>query len=149
MLKLPPILLVEDSDEDYETTIRAFKNVKIVNEVIRCEDGDQALDYLFQRGAYGDPLKFPRPSLVILDLNMPGTDGRMVLTQLKSDKVLRMIPIVILSTSSDQRDIDYCYLEGANSFLKKPVSFEIFLESIQRLKEFWFECALLPEIARR
>ncbi|MEO5969195.1 MAG: response regulator [Bdellovibrionia bacterium] len=146
MSRTSPILLVEDSDEDYETTMRAFKKVRMANQVIRCEDGDQALDYLFRRGIYKDALKSPRPSLILLDLNLPGTDGRAVLEKLKKESNLRMIPVVILTTSSDQRDIDKCYSEGANSFVQKPVSFENFVESLQRLKDFWFEIVLHPDL---
>lgn len=142
-----PIFLVEDSDEDYEITIRAFKRVHLDNKVVRFETGDQALDYLFRRGIYSDPLKSPRPSLLLLDLNLPGTTGTMVLSKIKHDADLRHIPVVVLTTSSDQHDIDECYSEGANSFIKKPVSFEKFVESVQRLKDFWFDIALLPDPA--
>src|SRR5436305_10386790 len=79
------ILLVEDSPEDYEVTVRAFRKANLVNPVFRCQDGEEALDYLYQRGRYADIERAPRPGLILLDLNLPGTDGREVLAQIKSD----------------------------------------------------------------
>ena len=139
------ILIVEDGDEDFETTIRAFRQVRMGNEVIRCNDGDSALDYLFRRGLYVDPASSPRPTLILLDLNLPGTDGREVLRKIKESENLRMIPVIVLTTSSDERDINKCYDLGANSFVQKPVSFDRFVESIRKIRDFWFEIVLFPE----
>ncbi|MBI4389529.1 MAG: response regulator [Nitrospinae bacterium] len=139
------ILFVEDSDEDYQTTLRAFKKAGLHNPVQRCEDGDEALDYLFRRGKFSDPANSPRPELVLLDLNLPGTDGRDVLIEIKNDQELRRIPIIVLTTSSDERDIDKCYQDGANSYIHKPVNLENFFQAIQKLKDFWFEVAILPK----
>ena len=138
------ILIVEDSDTDYEATLRAFKNSKMANPVNRCEDGEEALDYLFQRNAYSDETKSPRPELIMLDLNMPGTDGREVLQEIKNDPELKKIPVIVLTTSSDALDINKCYEAGANSYIVKPVNLPGFFEAIQKLKDFWFEVALLP-----
>ena len=118
------ILLVEDSPEDYEVTVRAFRKANLVNPVFRCQDGEEALDYLYQRGRYADPEQAPRPGLILLDLNLPGTDGREVLAQVKSDAQLRTIPVIVLTTSADERDIEGCYRAGANSYIQKPVSLE-------------------------
>src|SRR4029077_4333848 len=93
-----PILLVEDSPEDYEVTVRAFKKANLSNPVFRCQDGEEALDFLYQRGAYADPARAPRPGIILLDLTLPGTDGRQVLAQVKGDPRLRPIPVVVLTT---------------------------------------------------
>ena len=140
-----PILLVEDSPEDYETTIRAFRKAGVANNIRRCEDGDEALDYLYQRGAFGAPDPAPRPGIILLDLNLPGTDGREVLWQIKGDPKLKTIPVLVLTTSTDQRDIEECYQLGANSYIQKPVDLPGFLEAIQRLKDYWFEIVVLPK----
>ena len=142
-----PILLVEDSPEDYEVTVRAFKRANLANPVYRCEDGEDALDYLYQRGAYADPAAAPRPGIILLDLNLPGTDGRQVLAQVKSDPLLKIIPVVVLTTSADERDIEGCYRAGANSYVQKPVRLEAFLKSVQVLKNYWFEIVILPRSA--
>lgn len=139
------ILLVEDSEVDYETVIRAFKKGKLDNPIIRCPDGDDALDYLHRRGRYADPALSPRPVLVLLDLNLPGTDGREVLEEMKSDQDLKDIPVIVMTTSSDQRDVERCYKDGANSYVTKPVTFEGYLEAVKRLHMYWFETVLLPK----
>jgi CheY-like chemotaxis protein len=139
------ILIVEDSDIDYETTLRAFKKSNMANPVQRCEDGEDALDYLFQRDRYSDADKSPRPDLILLDLNLPGTDGREVLEEIKKDPKLKPIPVIVLTTSSDEDDIEVCYRSGANSYIQKPVDLQGFFAAIQRLKDFWFEVVLLPK----
>ena len=139
-----PILLVEDSPEDYETTVRALKKAGLANPIFRCENGEEALDYLYRRGAYSDPASSPRPGVMLLDLNLPGTDGREVLAEVKGDADLRSIPVVVLTTSSDERDIERCYQAGANSYVKKPVDLDGFLHAIQRLSDYWFEVVILP-----
>src|SRR5215208_4460697 len=111
-----PILLVEDSPEDVETTRRAFQRSGLRNPVFHCSTGDEALDYLFRRGAYADPASSPRPGVILLDLNLPGTDGREVLEEIKRDGDLKQIPVVVLTTSSDDRDVTACYRAGANSY---------------------------------
>ncbi|MFQ5503039.1 MAG: response regulator [Phycisphaerae bacterium] len=139
-----PILLVEDNPEDYEATVRSFKKAGIANKIYRCEDGDDALDYLFRRGQYTDPDAAQRPGVILLDLNMPGTDGREVLQEIKTNERLKSIPVIVLTTSADNRDIRDCYQAGANSYIQKPVDLMGFVESIQRLKDYWFEIVILP-----
>lgn len=138
------ILIVEDSDTDYEATVRALKNSKMANPINRCEDGEEALDYLYRRNQYSDPKTSPRPELIMLDLNLPGTDGREVLEEIKKNPNLKSIPVIVLTTSSDSMDINKCYVAGANSYIVKPVNLPGFFDAIQRLKDFWFEVALLP-----
>jgi CheY-like chemotaxis protein len=145
MINKSLILLVEDNDQDYEATIRAFAKVRMANKVHRCENGEEALDYLFRRGAFSDPIKAPRPALIMLDLNLPGTDGREVLAEIKQDLHLKKIPVVVLTTSSDERDIEKCYQEGANSIIQKPVSFDRLVEAIGYLKNYWFEIVLFSK----
>jgi len=139
-----PILMVEDNPEDYEATVRALGSSGVANRIIHCEDGDDALDYLFRRGRFADPHTSPWPGVILLDLNMPGTDGREVLAQIKQDQRLRPIPVIILTTSSDERDINDCYRMGANSYVQKPVNLSGFIHAIQRLHDYWFEIVILP-----
>ena len=138
------ILLVEDNNEDFETTKRALRKAGLRNNLRRCEDGDEALDYLRRSGKYADPKTSPRPGIILLDLNLLGTDGREVLREIKTDKRLRTIPVIVLTTSEDQRDIQYCYNSGANSYLHKQVDLTGFYAAIQRLKDYWFEIVILP-----
>lgn len=139
-----PFLLVEDSPEDFEATVRALRKSGLANPIFHCSDGDEALDYLYQRGKYA---RAARPGAILLDLNLPGTDGREVLTEIKSDATLKSIPVIVLTTSSDSRDIDKCYHAGANSYIRKPVDLEGFVRAIQHLKEYWFEIVILPRSA--
>ena len=138
------ILVIEDSDEDFEATIRAFRKAEVRREVRRCADGDEAMDYLHRRGAFADAASSPRPALVMLDLNMPGTDGREVLEEMKRDESTRMTPVIVLTTSSSPRDIEACYEAGASSYIIKPVDFERFSRSIRSLAEYWFGTVALP-----
>jgi two-component system, response regulator len=140
------MLLVEDSPEDREATLRALKKAGLANPIHCCGTGDEALDYLFQRGKYADRRLAPRPSVVLLDLNLPGTDGREVLAEIKKTDHLKTIPVIVLTTSADDRDIQGCYRMGANSYVKKPVDLEGFMHSIQRLKDYWFEVVILPKV---
>ncbi|HLF98804.1 MAG TPA: response regulator [Methylococcaceae bacterium] len=138
------ILVVEDSDDDFHATARAFKKAGLANPVRRCTNGDQALDYLYRRGEFADPADAPRPGIILLDLNLPGTDGREVLRVAKLDPDLHKIPVVVLTTSDAEQDIQRCYDYGANSFVHKPVDLHGFVVAMTRLKEYWFEVAILP-----
>ncbi len=140
-----PILLVEDSPEDFEATQRAFRKSGLKNTLLRCEDGDEALDYLHRRGKYADPASSPRPGVILLDLNLPGTDGRQVLSEVKNNEHLHDIPVVVLTTSADERDISACYRAGANSYIQKPVDIDGFMKAIERLNGYWFEVVILPK----
>jgi CheY-like chemotaxis protein len=142
-----PILIVEDSPEDYEALVRAFAKVGIPNPVYRFSYGEDAYDFLKQRGRYFKHGAEERPGLLILDLNLPGTDGLRVLRGIREDEALRAIPVIILSTSSNFREIESCYLAGANSYMVKPSSPAEFVEAIRKLKEFWLEAATLPALA--
>ena len=140
---LSPVLVVEDSAEDFMALGRAFRKHALQNPVLRCSDGDQALEYL--RG-YGKHPAWPKalPALVLLDLNMPGTDGRDVLDIVKHDPRLHNIPVIIFSTSSNSRDIEDCYRLGANSYLTKPVSYTELEEKIRLTIQYWLGASELP-----
>ena len=140
----PTLLLVEDSPEDRVATLRAFRKCGMTSRVDTCEDGDEALDYLLGQGKYAPPNNRVRPSLVLLDLNLPGTDGREVLIQMKRNASLKQIPVVVLTTSTDERDISGSYEAGASGYVKKPVDLEVFMRTIRLMKEWWFDTVILP-----
>jgi two-component system, response regulator len=131
-----PILMVEDSEDDFEATMRAFRKANLRNPIMRAASGDEAIELL-------DKAKH-KPGLILLDLNMPGMDGRQLLTVLKQREDTRKTPVVILTTSDDERDVDACYQLGANTYIQKPVNLDGLFAAIQRLKEYWFEIAILP-----
>lgn len=140
---LKSILVVEDSIEDFTALGRVFRKQAIQNPVLRCEDGDQALQYL---QGYGKHLGWPQglPAIILLDLNLPGTDGRTVLEILKQDPYLQSIPVIILSTSSNARDIDDCYRLGANSYMTKPIEYAVLEEKVCLIIHYWLKTAELP-----
>jgi CheY-like chemotaxis protein len=141
------ILIVDDSDDDYDATVRALcKNNNLQNPLRRCEDGHQALDYLYHRGPYQNFGESDRPGIILLDLNLPGIDGRKVLAEIKGDAQLKRIPVIVMTNSDDERDIQVCYDIGANTYIRKPLNWPGFLEAMQRLKEYWFEIAILPKV---
>jgi CheY-like chemotaxis protein len=141
MNSLRPILLAEDNPNDVELTITALKEARIANEVVVAGDGEQALNYLLRRGAYaGRAMR--QPAVILLDLKMPKVDGREVLKQIRLDPELRLIPVVVLTSSREERDLLESYDRGANSYVVKPVDFEEFIGAISKLGVFW---ALLNE----
>jgi CheY-like chemotaxis protein len=142
------LLVVEDSDEDYETTRRTLKKIGASVMISRCVDGDDALDRLFRRGIYAISDAMPLPSLILLDLNLPATDGREVLERIKRDEMLKSIPVVVLTTSSNPKDVEVCYRNGANSYMLKPVNLQQFTHQLKLMYEFWFNAVLLPEPLR-
>ena len=141
---LPSVLVVEDSPEDYEATRRALERGGLANPLVHFPTGDEALDYLFPRGRAPHPAAAARPSLILLDLNLPGTDGREVLARLKGDPVMRQVPVVVLTTSRDQRDVTDCYLAGANSYVQKPVDLAGFRAAMETLRGYWLDVVVLP-----
>lgn len=139
------ILIVDDSDDDYNATVRALsKDGGLQNPLHRCEDGQQALDYLFYRGAYKDADKVGIPGIILLDLNLPGIDGRQVLAELKNDDKLKRVPVIVMTNSDADRDIEDCYRMGANTYIRKPFDWLEFCDAIRHLKEYWFDIAFLP-----
>ena len=140
------IMIVDDSDDDYSATVRALsRDGGLQNPLHRCEDGQQALDYLFRRGFCNDEDKADLPGIILLDLNMPRIDGRRVLEELKKDDRLKRIPVIVMTNSNADRDIDECYRLGANTYINKPFEWAEFCKVIRHLKEYWFEIASIPK----
>ncbi len=139
----PPILVVEDSPEEYEALNWAFRKLSISPSCFRCSDGDDALDYLNRDGKYKNLTEEDIPAIILLDLNLPGSDGREILKEIKEHQELRAIPVIILTTSSNPVDIETCYQRGANSYIIKPVSMEKFLETVQHINDYWFKAVTL------
>ena len=139
------ILMIEDSDEDYVALQRVFKKSNYDFQLERTSDAIQALDFLLARGEYKSNRDSEIvPSLILLDLNLPGLDGRELLLQLKRDDRLKEIPVVILTTSNNPRDVLYCYRNGANGYQLKAVGFDKFFNSIRSMISYWFETATIP-----
>jgi CheY-like chemotaxis protein len=139
-----PLLVAEDSDEDFEALQRFLQRMAVRNPVYRCANGDEVLDFLYQEGEYEDAVAAPRPSVILLDLNLPGTDGRDILEQLKQDDSFREIPIVVFTTSVNPRDIEFCYQKGANGYLVKPVEMQALQKTVQAFVEYWLETNTPP-----
>lgn len=137
--KTCPVLIVEDSDEDFEAFCRGWRKSGANNPIYRCEDGDEALDFLFNRNEYASEESYPRPCLILLDLNLPGTDGREVLTEIKSDTSLRSIPVVVFTTSANPKDLEICYKNGANSYIVKPIDVKKLMNTVKTLSQYWFD----------
>ena len=135
------ILLVEDSETDAELTLEALKQGKLQNTVHHVKDGEEALSYLRLEGEYKNAT---RPDLVLLDLNMPKVDGREVLRQIRADDDLKVIPVVILTTSSQDKDILESYGLAANSYIVKPVNLASFFEVVKEINNFWVRVVALP-----
>lgn len=138
------ILLVEDNPADVEITIEAFRRSHRGNHVSICRDGEEALDFLFQRNRFARPGAAPRPDLVLLDLNLPRKSGLEVIAQVKSSAPLRDIPVVVLTTSDRDEDVTSSYRLGANCYLTKPVQFDECVKLIADIQQYWLELAKLP-----
>lgn len=133
----PVILLVEDNPDDVELTLRAFRKNKIRNDIVVTRDGVEALDYLFGTGAYRDRDTGILPQLVLLDLKLPRLGGMEVLKRLRSDERTRFLPVVVLTSSTEERDLAEAYRSGVNSYIRKPVDFNKFAEAVQLLGLYW------------
>jgi two-component system response regulator len=142
-MTLRPILLVEDNPDDEKLTLRALKKNQIQNEIIVARDGVEALDYLFvsPERPMGE-----RPAIVLLDLKLPKIDGIEVLRRIRADSVMRLIPIVILTSSREEQDLIAGYQIGANSYIRKPVDFVQFTEAVRQLGLYWLMLNELPSL---
>jgi CheY-like chemotaxis protein len=139
------ILLCDDDEDDRLLTMQALREAHVSNNVVTVEDGEQLLDYLYQRGEYaGATGAAPRPGMILLDLNMPKLDGREALKIIKDDPNLRDIPVVVLTTSRAEHDILRSYALGVNSFISKPVTFSGLVEAMNVLGRYWLEIVELP-----
>lgn len=143
----PVILIVEDSDEDFYIFMRATQNLDSLARspyrFLRFQDGDEVLDYLFRQGEYQN-LNAPLPVAMLLDLNLPGTDGRDIIKQVKQISHLQTLPIIVLTTSNSQRDIQTCYQYGTNCYIIKPMDVPEMYQTIQTLVQHWFQFTALP-----
>ncbi|MBN3039123.1 MAG: response regulator [Candidatus Omnitrophica bacterium] len=138
------ILLVEDNETDIKITLRAFSKVKIKNNIYVVNDGEEALDFIRHEGKYQDKEKFPRPDLILLDINLPKMDGFQVLEALKKDIRYNYIPIVMLTSSRDQEDIARSYRDGAASFIPKPLNYDDFVKVVEGFNFYWNMINKLP-----
>jgi two-component system response regulator len=136
-MKTKVILLVEDNPDDELLTLRALKKSGVRNEIVVAHDGVEALDYLFASGPYSGRDPAIMPQLILLDLKLPRVDGLEVLRRLRSDERTRRLPVVILTSSREQRDMLEGYGLGANSYIRKPVNFEQFVKTIELLRSYW------------
>jgi CheY-like chemotaxis protein len=136
------ILLVEDNPGDVELTRVAMKDGRVANRLHVVSDGEEALDFLYRRGAHRQAVV---PDLILLDLNLPKLNGKHVLAQLKADAQLRNIPVVVLTTSAAEEDIARSYACHANSYIQKPVDFEQFMRAVKQIEEYWLMLVKLPQ----
>lgn len=142
--KQHPLLVIEDSDEDFAALERMITKAQVANPVYRCEDGEEALDYLYREGEYQDISVSPRPSLIVLDLNLPGTNGKEVLARIKQDQELKTIPVVIFSTSSNPKDVNACYRYGISGYIVKPMDINRLNQLVKNFLGYWFQTVELP-----
>ena len=139
-----PILVIEDSSEDFEVLERAFKKAGFTVPLHRCKNGQEATNLLYREGEYEFFPKEAEPSMILLDLNMPGLDGHTLLENVKDDDRLRHIPIIVLSTSSNLDDVNKCYRNGANSYIQKPGDMSGYVNMVRELQDYWFVRCQLP-----
>jgi CheY-like chemotaxis protein len=140
----PVVLLMADDDpDDVALTREALEESRIANDFHTVADGNELLDYLRQEGEFSESTA-PRPKLILLDLNMPKKDGRQALKEIKADPLLRMIPVVVLTTSGADEDVARAYASGAASYIQKPVTFQGLVKAMQALGTYWFQIVKLP-----
>jgi two-component system response regulator len=139
------ILLVEDNADHAALTMRSLRDGNMLNEIFWVKDGQEAVDFLSRAGRYAAPARVPRPGLILLDIRLPKLDGHEVLRHIKSDPALRTIPVIMLTTSERDDEINACYEAGVNSYVSKPVKFTDFVETIKSLKLYWVMVNHLPD----
>ncbi len=138
------ILMADDDEDDCMLIREALVESRVACELHVVTDGEELTDYLYHRGKYANPASFPRPDLILLDLNMPKKDGREALREIKADAQLKQIPVVVLTTSSAEEEINHTYNLGANSFIVKPLTFAALVEVMKTIGKYWFEIVELP-----
>jgi len=146
MVKMNPIeiLMADDDKDDQLLTKKALEKSRLINNLHFVDDGVHLVDYLYHRNGYEDKTRFPRPDLILLDLNMPRMDGREALRIIKNDESLKRMPVIILTTSQEDKEILNSYDLGANSYITKPVDFSNFLDAMAVLSEYWISIVKLP-----
>jgi two-component system response regulator len=138
------ILLVEDNESDAELTLHALVKSKLINKIVRVDDGEKALDFLFCRGPYSGRTFTSPPRLVLLDLKLPKVDGMQVLRQVKNDPRTKPIPVILLTASKEERDVAESYYLGVNSYIQKPVNFTDFQDVVRQLGMYWLLVNIKP-----
>lgn len=138
------ILIAEDDDDQYELTSSALSGYRLTNKLRRVVDGEDLMNYLLRHGEYQNRELYPRPRIILLDLNMPRKDGREALREIKAHPELKRIPVVVLTVSRDEQDIGRMYDLGANSYIAKPTGFGRLEEILKTFGHYWFEVAELP-----
>jgi CheY-like chemotaxis protein len=136
------ILLVEDNEGDIYLTTEALEEKRIINQISVVKDGQAALDFIFKRGEYSDA---KMPDLILLDVNLPKKNGHEVLAEIKSDEISKHIPVIVLTTSSSEKDINSCYKNHANCYITKPVEADQFLQAVSTIEGFWLSIVSLPK----
>ena len=138
------VLLVDDSEADQEIVQRALEDGKMECTLLLANHGEEALQLLRHEGPFTDKIKYPKPDLILLDINMPVMDGRSTLKAIREDEALKRLPVIMLTTSNYDKDVIDSYNLGVNAFLTKPVSYYEFVDKIAGLETFWFELVVLP-----
>lgn len=147
MKALHAILLVEDNPADVKITQRALRDGASPVELLVVRDGQEAVEYLLRQGAYADQPDWRRPDLILLDLNLPRLNGLQVLERIRATPSLRTTPVVVLTTSRRQEDVQQMYAAGANTYIEKPQDFNRFVQVLQTIERYWLGTALLPPMA--
>lgn len=147
-MKSKTILLVEDNPSDVELTKRAFEKERITNEVFVVEDGQEALEYLFCTGRYSSRDRTEVPALILLDLNLPKYDGKEVLKRIRDNELTRRLPVVILTSSAEEDDVAESYDLGVNSYIRKPIDFHQFAETVKQIGLYWMLVNEPPPLKR-
>lgn len=142
------ILFADDDDADVKITLRAFEKAKIRNNIFVVHDGQEAVDFVSHQGKYTDKEKYPRPDLVLLDINMPKLNGFQVLEKLKAGEDTKMIPVIMLTSSRSEQDIAKSYKNGAASYIEKPVGYDDFVKVVEGFNFYWHIVNRLPDISR-
>ncbi len=133
------ILLVEDNPDDEELTLRALRHHKIADNVVVAHDGVEALDFLFSRGDFAEQHSSSLPNVVLLDLNLPRVNGHEVLKAMRADERTRTLPVVVLTSSNEEIDIQTSYRSGANSYIRKPVDYRQFVDAVEKIGNYWLK----------
>ncbi|MGM0635423.1 MAG: response regulator [Bacteroidota bacterium] len=144
-MKTANILLVEDNEGDILLTREALSERKLVNEISVVKNGQDAIDFVFKRGKFADAFT---PDLILLDVNLPKKSGHEVLKELKSNHETKVIPIIMLTTSSNEKDVLQSYQNHANSYITKPIDMEAFIDAIAKIEEFWIQLVKLPKLKK-
>lgn len=138
------ILVVEDNPADFFATERGLRKAGLANPIVHAESGEEAMDYLLGTGKH-EGQGVQKPGIVLLDINLPGLNGGEVLERIRADARLKLVPVIMLTTSNDERDVQMAYRLGANSYVQKPVDLDGFMAALKRLKDYWFELVILPK----